>query len=118
MRRLFLVLATLGLVGCASEKVSVYNGCAGSYLRLSDGSGHVLVSRLEYGGRAALELHGASGEYNQILVNADGFRVSDNRPLGATSRTFSQSGSGITAPESAWNIEWLPGGCAPYWRDK
>ena len=118
MRRLFLILAVLGLSGCVSEKVSIYNRCAGSYLRITDVNSHVLVSRLEYGGRAGLELHGASGESNQIIVNADGFRVSDNRPPGATSKTFSQSGRGTTAPESAWNITHLPGGCSPHWRDK
>jgi len=118
MRRIFLIIATLGLVGCASERVSIYNGCPGSWGRVTDGRSHVLVARLEYGARVSVDLHGVSGEYNQILINVDGFRVGDNRPLGAVSRTFSQSGRGVTTPESALNINSFPGGCFPHWRDK
>jgi len=113
MRKIFVVLAlVVGLAACATERVSVYNGCAGSYLRITDGRGHQLVERLEFGARVSIDLKGVSGEYNRLILNADGFRVSDGRPLGATSRTFSASGrGGSTAPETYWNIQSLPGGC-------
>ncbi len=117
MRRLFLIL-TMGasLTACEQEQLSVSNLCFGSWVKITDGRGHVRVNRLDYGALpAAISLEGAA-DGQQLALTATGFSQEDNRPLGSATYT-TYVGGGPTGPrQTTWQITYLQttdprGGC-------
>jgi hypothetical protein len=110
-----ILVAALLASGCfGQDHMSVYNGCAGSWMRITDGQNHVLNPRLEFGERMSVTYNRpAQNDYNTRVLNADGFRMDNNRPLGAVSYNFTLSGgTNVTGPrENEWNVSWLPLGC-------
>jgi hypothetical protein len=111
------IIAILMLSACSQQAVSIYNGCPGTYARITDGQNRVLNERLGSGERMSVNLTGTSGQYNQIVLNADGFRKDNNKPLGAVSNYYnpSNNGNGVTSPsnnQQSWNIYSFPLGCA------
>lgn len=118
MRRIFLVFALVGLTACEQEKVSVSNLCAGSWVQITDGNGHVRVGRLDYGAPpATIPLTGDSNG-QQLSLTATGFSQKNNRPLGSTYySTYVGGGGSPTGPrQTTWQITSLQtsdpnGGC-------
>src|SRR3989344_6158103 len=116
MKRLFVLgLIAVAVSGCAKSMV-VYNGCNGSWLRVSDGQGRLLVGRLNYGLETTVDISGYSGSNIQLF--AAGFELVTNRPLGSTttSRYISSSGSPTGPSLQPWQITSLQssdpnGGC-------
>ncbi len=115
VRMLFACFIVVFATACKkSEMVSIYNGCIGSWMRITDGQNRIVTEKLTFGARISVEYpRPPEGSYNQRVLNADGFRLDNNEPLGATSYTFSLYGdANITGPrENAWNITSLPRGC-------
>jgi len=114
MKPYVLFLMMLFLVACGDDHMSVYNGCSGTWARISDGRGNILNPKLKFGERMSIEYpRPAQNEYSSRVLNADGFRLDNNEPLGAVSYTFTLNGDvNITGPrENSWNITYFPGGC-------
>ncbi|OHB14460.1 MAG: hypothetical protein A3G05_02580 [Candidatus Zambryskibacteria bacterium RIFCSPLOWO2_12_FULL_45_14] len=117
MRKLFLaLLLAVAVSGCARQLV-IYNACDGSWVRVRDGRGNLLVDRLNYGLEATVDVRGYQGSTVEFL--AAGFELGTNRPLGSatTSRSIPRSG-GPTGPSQIypWEIRYLyttdrDGGC-------
>lgn len=100
MRRLFLVLATLCLVGCHEDPIQVIvdNQCVDSWVSIRDGSGDVRVARLEYG---SVPVHVGLDRYGSgnVLLHISARRLSNNAPMGAASESFYVSvNNGVTQP--------------------
>ena len=108
MRKMLLVaLLTVVTLGACSpqENVSIYQGCACAWVRITDGRLRAKIERLDWGGRARVGLTGDSNSSNQMVLSADFFRVGDNKPLGTESRTFfPMSGSGVGVQETNWDL--------------
>lgn len=101
MRRLFLILAVLGLSGCYEDPVQVIvdNQCVDSWISIRDGSGDVRVTRLEYSGvpvHVGLDRYGSGN----VLLHISARRLSNNAPMGAASESFwvSVGRNGVTQP--------------------
>ena|SRR3989344_6806583 len=105
-RGLLVILVALAVEGCAQPLV-IYNGCNGSWVRVHDGRGQLLIDRLDYGLETTVDVDGYRGSTIQLL--AAGFELKTNRPLGSatTSRHIPNSGGGtIVGPSQlyAWQI--------------
>ena len=115
---LFLVMLT---AACSNKPFVIYNGCKGSWLRVRDGRGTLLLERLEYGKEGVPDLEGQAGRNVELI--ALGFELGSDRPLGSatTSRYIPNSNSGvITGPTQMqpWEVTSLSssdsnGGCRP-----
>ena len=111
----------LVLVACYPQAhVAVKNDCNTAWYRVSklEGSGNyeVAVKRLMPGQRENISLTGTSGQANKFVIMVDGFRLSDDTPLGsATLDLWIDSSDGsMTAPKNnyALNISQVyPHGC-------
>jgi len=108
-----IILLTLVVTGCDRPLV-IYNGCAGSLIRVVDGRGSVLAENLPYGNDTSVDVRGYSGSTVELL--ATGSEVGTGYPLGSvsTSRYIPRSGGwgGITGPSQLepWRINSLHGG--------
>lgn len=118
----FVLLALTALAVSACDRpMMVYNGCNGSWVRIHDGRGRLLVSRLPYGQEAELDVQGYQGSSIELL--AAGFELGTDRPLGSTRTTRSIPWSGgfggnVAGPSQmqSWQISSLQttdpnGGC-------
>lgn len=114
----FMVLTTSVTVAC-DRPMMVYNGCGGSWVRVHDGRGNLLIDRLNYGLESAVDVDGYEGSTIELL--AAGFDLKTNKPLGSavTSRSIPYSGFGTMVGPSQippWQITSLyttdsDGGC-------
>ena len=121
MRKQLIVLAfvVVALSGCSARPFVIYNGCKGSWVRVRDGRGDILVSRLDYGNETPVDLRKAyPGRLVELL--AVGFSLRDGRPLGSASTSVyvPDYGGPITGPSQLqpWEISYLyttdqKGGC-------
>lgn len=122
MRKVFLVIFVILIAlatGACSRDMMIYNGCNGSWVRVHDGRGNLLVDRLDYGLETTVDVRGYSGSIVEFL--AAGFELRTNRPLGSatTSRHIPYSGGGSAMGPSQippWEIIYLyttdqNGGC-------
>jgi len=118
MRLLLVLVMVAGLTACEQEQLSVSNLCFGSWVKVTDGRGHVRVNRLDYSALpAAISLEGAA-DGQQLALTATGFSQVDNRPLGSTTYTTYVGGGGTpTGPrQTTWQMTYLQttdprGGC-------
>jgi len=101
------------LVACESQRISIVNDCPGAWVRIMDGENHVIRDALMPSERISVPLTGNPEYSTQFLLAADGFRISDGKPLGSQSRTFSVGGNGgpTGVRQEEWRIDWLPQGC-------
>ncbi len=119
MIRLFVLAFTALVVSGCDRPLMIYNGCTGSWVRVHDGRGQLLVNRLEYGLETAVNVDGYQG--SNISLLAVGFEPGTNRPLGSatTTRYIPRSGwENSTGPSQLqpWEIRSLQttdpnGGC-------
>lgn len=119
MKKLFLAALVALATGACGQPFVIYNGCNGSWVRISDGRGNLLTERLEYGREITVDARGYSGSTVEFL--AAGFELRTNRPLGSatTSRHIPYSGYGLAMGPSQippWEITYLyttdrDGGC-------
>lgn len=118
--RFLVVVLLMVATGCTrTSSLVIYNGCNGSWVRVHDGLGQSLVSRLDYGQEVAVDVEGYRGSTVQLL--AAGFDLTTNRPLGSavTTRHFPYNGGTVvTGPSQvqSWQIMHLSttdpkGGC-------
>ncbi len=113
MRNLFLALALVLVVGCdAQQDLIISNDYQGSYVRVIDHENRIVVERLDYGQSVAVEVSGiktysnTTSSTHEVVLTANGYRKSDNCPLGSTTyRNSFQSGQGITGVSAdSWHI--------------
>lgn len=119
MGKLFLLMCVVLLsTGCERPFV-IYNGCNGSWVRVVDGRGNLLVEHLNYGLESGVDVGGFAGGNIELL--ASGYDLQSNRPLGSatTSRYIPHSSGGSPMSPSQlqpWQITYLQttdpnGGC-------
>lgn len=120
MKKFIVVLLALFLGACSPQAhVLVKNDCHGAYLRITriEGAGdaEVVRERLLPGERINVSLTGTAGSQNRFIVTADGFRLSNNQPLGSAQfEVWVSPSNGPTAPSNNynWTVNWLyPVGC-------
>lgn len=118
MKKVIMLVAVVMLMACSSQPLIVHNNCKGSWVRVREGDGNILVQRLDYGQEVAIEVDGMRGR--TVYLYANGFRLTDNKPLGGTetSRYIPDSGGFVTSPSDIypWRIDFLystdpNGGC-------
>lgn len=116
MVRIWLVLLVVVISSACSRKPEdfpfmVYNGCNGSWLRVSDANGNLLINRLDYGQEKAANVMAYKGSWVTFL--AVGFELATGRPLGSTTTTrfingnYSGGSFSFTSPTNAlepWQI--------------
>lgn len=115
--RLLLVLLVALVASACERPLMVYNGCNGSWVRVHDGRGNLLVEKLVYGQERELDVRGYAGGNIELL--AVGFDLNNNRPLGsATTSRYIPNRSGSYGPTQMhpWEITSLytsdpNGGC-------
>lgn len=117
MKRFLLLVFVLSLCACTQRPLIIHNNCKGSWVRVREGD-NILIQRLDYGQEVEVEVEGYRGR--TMYLYANGFRLSDNKPLGGveTTRTIPNSGGFITSPSDIepWQINYLittdsEGGC-------
>ncbi|MDB5254080.1 MAG: hypothetical protein JWL80_146 [Parcubacteria group bacterium] len=117
MRKILFILLFAAGACEAPQQVNVSNQCIGSWMRIVDGNGDVLASRLAYGEKVHIELD-RFGSGN-VTLEADGYRISNNTPLGSASVSYwvSKGNGSPTGPRyDEWVITYLTttdpnGGC-------
>ena len=103
------MLIAVAVSGCARQELVIYNGCGRSWVRVRDGEGRLLVSRLDYGHETVVDLKGYQGSTVHLL--AAGFEMGTDNVLGSdsTSRTIPRFGGSPVGPSqiNPWEIRYL-----------